>query len=79
MTAATLSPNPQTTESQLTKSDVAALSHAEIAGLTTTEMLRVIAVADLPFARQSTLAYQSPGTLRQLTHLACRCCRNQGY
>ena len=61
------------------KSDAAALSHAEIAELSPEEMLRIINLADLPFARGRRLIHQSPETLRQLTHLACQCCRNQGY
>lgn len=76
---AVLSSNEQTLESQLTKSKVAGLSHTEIAELSSADMLRVIAIADLPFARRTALAHQSPDTLRQLTHLACQCCRNQGY
>ena len=63
----------------LTKADVAALSHADIAELSAEEMIRVIAVANLPFAKNRELVFQSPDTLRQITHLACQSCRNQGF
>jgi hypothetical protein len=79
MSSVTLSSTETPLKPQFTKADVAALSRAEIARLTSAEMLRVIAVADLPFARNRELVFQSPDTLRQITHLACLSCRNQGY
>jgi hypothetical protein len=75
MSSVTLSP----TETHFTKADVAALSHTQIAGLSPEEMLRVIAVAELPFAQNRNLVYQSAETLRQITHLARLSCRNQGF
>jgi hypothetical protein len=72
-------PATLTANSPLTKSEVAALSHSQIAQLSTSDMLRVIEAAELPFARKTGLAHQSPEALRRLTHLACRSCRNQGY
>ncbi len=79
MPSATLSSTDTRLKSQLTKADVAALSRAEISQLTSEDMLRVIAVADLPFTRNRGLVFQSPETLRQITHLACQSCRNQGF
>lgn len=79
MSVVKLSPTETRPNRPFTKADVAALSHADIASLSSEEMLRVIAVADLPFARNRALVFQSPETLRQITHLACMSCRNQGF
>ncbi len=79
MPATSLPKTVSTIEDALSKSDIATLSHTAIAKLTPAEMLRVIAIADLPFARETSLSFQSEDTLRQLTHLACQCCRNQGH
>ncbi len=79
MPAAFASERSRSENPLLTKADLAALSHAEIAELSVEEMIEIIAAADLPFARGRRLVFQSTETLRQLTHLACQCCRNQGY
>ncbi len=63
---------------QPSKSDVANLSHAQINEMSNQEMLRVIAVADLPCTQQTELSFQSTQMLRQLTHLASHSCRNLG-
>ncbi len=79
MSSATIPQAKTRLNSPLTKADVAALSHADISKLSSEEMLHVIAVAELPFAKNRNLVYQSPETLRQITHLACQSCRNQGF
>ena len=79
MPSATLSSTETRLKPHFTKADVAALSRAEISQLSSDDMLRVIAVADLPFTRNRELVFQSLETLRQITHLARQSCRNQGF
>jgi len=75
-------PGPHKPHQFAVKADVASLWHEEIAELDDEELVQMIRAAKLPLIDEEfekRLQFCSRETLERIAHLACHCCRNQGF
>lgn len=69
-------------EHLLDKSTVAEIPSGLVSKMSREELIRVVQAAELPWLTprsRERLLYLDRMVLERLAHLACHCCRNQGY